>query len=305
MASKVKMNTVKKYGFVYAILAYPLLLFVVFYLVLNFNSFIMAFQERDFLGNVTGWVGFENFKEFLRNLKSSPLLSVSLKNSFILYGAGLLIGTPLQLIFSYYLFKKIPGHGIVRFIIMLPTIISEFIVCLVFKKFVEGALPSMFASMGVLDFPNLIADAQYTFKTVVFYAVWMSFTTSLIMYSNAMNQLPDEVFESGKVDGITEGMQELVYLALPMIFPTITTFLVTSFAGILTATGPLVSFFMLYAPQDSFTLGYYYYVEVAGSSSQVNYPYLAAGGLMLTFISAPLTFLLKWALEKFGPNAEY
>ncbi len=305
MKTKVNISTVKKYGFVYAVLGYPILLFIVFFVILNFNSFIMAFQERDFLGNVTGWVGFRNFKDFFVNLKNSPLLSKALTNSFLLYGAGLFIGVPLQLIFSYWLFKKVPGHGIIRFIVMLPTIISEFIVCLVFKKFVEGAMPSLFGSLGKTDFPNLIADARYTFGTVVFYAVWMSFTTSLIMFSNAMNQLPDEVFESGRVDGIAEGFQELIYLALPMIFPTITTFLITGFAGILTATGPLVSFFMLNAPQNSYTIGYYYYVEVAASSSQVNYPYLAAGGLMFTFISAPLTFLLKWALEKYGPNAEY
>ena len=120
-----------------------------------------------------------------------------------------------------------------------------------------------------------------------------------------MNQVPDDIFESGRIDGIQEGLQELFYLALPMIFPTLSTFLITGFSGFLMATGPLVAFFMLNAPQKAYTMGYYYYVQVAGSSSQVSYPYLAAGGLLMTLVTAPLTFLLKWFLEKFGPNAEY
>ena len=35
----------KERGFIGAVLAYPLLLFIVFYIVVNFNSFLLAFQR--------------------------------------------------------------------------------------------------------------------------------------------------------------------------------------------------------------------------------------------------------------------
>lgn len=146
---------------------------------------------------------------------------------------------------------------------------------------------------------------KYTFKTVLFYNVWMSFTTALVMYSNAMNQVSDEILESGKIDGVEGGLQEMFYLVLPMIFPTITTFLITGFSAFLSMSGPLVAFFKFNAPQSSYTLGYFFYIQVAGSSSQIMYPYLAAGGLIMTIIMAPLTFLLKYVLEKYGPSTEY
>ena len=302
---KITKKTAIKYGFVGSILFYPILLFLVFFVYVNFNSFLMAFQERTFTGEVVGWVGLKNFIDFATDMVNSPLLTVALKNSLILYLAGLLVGMTLQIIFSYFLFRKFHGHTVIRFIVMLPAIISEFIVCLVFKKFIEGALPTMFETVfNIHNFPNLISDTRYTFGTVVFYSVWMSFTTSLVMYPNAMNQISDEVLESGRIDGIEIGLQELIYMVLPQIFPTISTFLITGFSAILTATGPLVAFFMLNAPQSAFTMGYYYYVEVAGSQSQVTYPYLAAGGLLMTIIVAPLTFLLKWALERFGPSQD-
>lgn len=287
-------------------MAYPMLLFIVFYLVCNFGSLVMAFQKRDFLGNVTGWVGFANFTKFVKDIAETELMSTALKNTCLMYGTDLLIVLPLQLLFSYYLFRKIPGHKAIRFIVMLPSIISGFVVCLVFKKFVEGALPSMMKNLfGMKTFPNLISEVKYTFKTVLFYNVWMSFTTALVMYSNAMNQVSDEILESGKIDGVEGGLQEMFYLVLPMIFPTITTFLITGFSAFLSMSGPLVAFFKFNAPQSSYTLGYFFYIQVAGSSSQIMYPYLAAGGLIMTIIMAPLTFLLKYVLEKYGPGTEY
>ena len=287
-------------------MAYPMLLFIVFYLVCNFGSLVMAFQKRDFLGNVTGWVGFANFTKFVKDIAETELMSTALKNTCLMYGTDLLIVLPLQLLFSYYLFRKIPGHKAIRFIVMLPSIISGFVVCLVFKKFVEGALPSMMKNLfGLKTFPNLISEVKYTFKTVLFYNVWMSFTTALVMYSNAMNQVSDEILESGKIDGVEGGLQEMFYLVLPMIFPTITTFLITGFSAFLSMSGPLVALFKFNAPQSSYTLGYFFYIQVAGSSSQIMYPYLAAGGLIMTIIMAPLTFLLKYVLEKYGPSTEY
>ena len=281
-------------------MAYPMLLFIVFYLVCNFGSLVMAFQKRDFLGNVTGWVGFANFTKFVKDIAETELMSTALKNTCLMYGTDLLIVLPLQLLFSYYLFRKIPGHKAIRFIVMLPSIISGFVVCLVFKKFVEGALPSMMKNLfGLKTFPNLISEVKYTFKTVLFYNVWMSFTTALVMYSNAMNQVSDEILESGKIDGVEGGLQEMFYLVLPMIF------LITGFSAFLSMSGPLVAFFKFNAPQSSYTLGYFFYIQVAGSSSQIMYPYLAAGGLIMTIIMAPLTFLLKYVLEKYGPSTEY
>ena len=43
----------KKTGFILSILIYPLALFLVFYVYINFNSFIMAFQKFDIYGNKT------------------------------------------------------------------------------------------------------------------------------------------------------------------------------------------------------------------------------------------------------------
>ncbi|MCI6734656.1 MAG: sugar ABC transporter permease [Clostridia bacterium] len=300
--SKIKL---KKYAFVWTIMAFPVANFLIFWLFSNFGSLIMAFQSRDFLGNVTGWVGFENFSKFLSDVFHSPVITTALKNTCLMYGTELFIITPLQLLFSYYLFRKIPGYRIIKFILMLPAIISGFVVCLVFKKFVEGALPTMMRTLfSVEGFPNLVTDPKYSFGLMLFYNVWLSFTTTLIMYTNAMGQIDDSVLESAKIDGIHEGLQEFFTICCPLVFPTLTTFLVTGFSGFLSISGPLIAFWKFDAPPQLYTLGYWMYIQVASTTSQVMYPYLAAGGFVMTGIMAPLTFLLKHLLEKYGPSTE-
>ena len=53
--------------FVVSFLIYPILLFAVFYVYVNFNSIMLAFKEYDFKGNYE-WVAFQNFELFIQNI---------------------------------------------------------------------------------------------------------------------------------------------------------------------------------------------------------------------------------------------
>ena len=57
-------RTIKKYFFVYSLLAYSLISFLIFYVYVNFKSILLAFQSIDAVGN-TAFAGLENFKQFI------------------------------------------------------------------------------------------------------------------------------------------------------------------------------------------------------------------------------------------------
>jgi ABC-type sugar transport system permease subunit len=186
---------------------------------------------------------------------------------------------------------------------MIPQIVSGFIICMVFKKFVEGAIPDIASKFfNAENFPNLLQSPDHAFATTLFYQIWISFATSLIVYPNAMREIDDGILEAGKIDGVGNMFQELWYLILPLIFPTLSTFLITGLAGIFTNAGSLPTFYMYSAPTSSVTIGYLYWRDVANSSNYASYPVLAAGGLLMTFVVAPATLILRWALDKFGPT---
>ena len=103
---------------------------------------------------------------------------------------------------------------------------------------------------------------------------------------------------------MTNMFQELWYVILPLIYPTLTTFLITGFAAIFTNGGPILEFYYTQAPDYVSNMGYYFTKMILVDGTEFSYPKYAAGGLILTVIVAPLTILLKLALEKFGPTTE-
>ena len=299
---------VSKNLFVLSILAFPLIMFAVFYIGINVNSILLAFRSYNIQGEWK-WTGFENFRRFILNMFGKTE-NVYYRNGLItslkMYSINLVICMPLYIFFSYILFKKFFGHKTMRAIIMIPQILSGFIVCLVFKKFVSMGVPSLMKSVFSLDsFPDMMTHPSYAFGTVIFFMIWSSFSTSLIVYPNAMKEIDDGILEAARIDGVNDMFRELWYIILPLIYPTISMFLITGFAAILSTAGPVPTFYYKDAPMETITMGYLYWTQVLDATTYNGFPQLAAGGLIMTLVVAPLTLLLKWFLEKFGPVAEY
>ena len=122
----------------------------------------------------------------------------------------------------------------------------------------------------------------------------------MLLYSGAMGSISDSIVEAASLDGATPA-REFFNITLPMIYPTIVTFLITAIAAFFTNQVNLFSFFGENAKLQNITLGYYLYNETQLASAG-EYPYLAAMGLCMTFIAVPVTIIIKRLLEKFGPS---
>ena len=137
----------------------------------------------------------------------------------------------------------------------------------------------------------------------MFYNIWISFGASVLMYSNGMSGINQEIVESAHLDGAT-GIREFWHITLPLVWPVLSTFLITGIAGIFTDQRNLYSFFGNGTPTELQTYGYYLYRETQTAASRADYPPLAAMGLMMTVVVVPLTLIVRWALEKFGPKED-
>ena len=301
---KKKKIDVKKYLFVGSILAYPMALFLLMYVYVNINSFVMAFQKTNIDGSKI-FVGLNNFKDFISRItEDGGLLRVSLINSLKMYIINFAICMPLYIFFSYLLFKHVFAEKFLRVLIMVPQVLSGMIVALLFKKFIDNAFPDIMKTIfNLQSFPLLLTEKEYAFGTTLFYMIWISFGTNVIVYSNAMNGIDPEIIESAKIDGIDNMFLELWYIILPLIYPTLTTFIVTGFASILTNAGVIMTFYYNGAPSYLYNMGYFYSVQIINGNTST-YNMLAAGGLIMTLLVAPLTNLLKYLMEKYGPGVE-
>ncbi len=291
--------------FLTCLLAYPIAIFFIGYVYVNVNSILLTFQTYDIDAGVFHWSGFDNVKKVITDIVSDPVISPMFVRSLISYVIRMAVGFPLNIIFAFVIYKKIPFAGFFQVILFLPSIISSMVVTLMFKNFVDYIVPAVYEALGIANPPNLLFDYNTAFGMQNFYTIWVGFGSQLILYSGAMSRIPDSIVEFGELEGITM-LKEFWHVTIPMIWQTITIFLVTGVATIFTGQLALFNFYGTNAPTEIQTIGYYFFQKVVGDSATfADYPYAAAGGLLFTLVAAPVTLLARWLLEKFGPNVEF
>jgi ABC-type sugar transport system permease subunit len=123
------------------------------------------------------------------------------------------------------------------------------------------------------------------------------------MYSNKMSSISDEIIESAHLDGAV-GIKEFWYIDFPLIFPTFSTFYITGVVTLFTNQVNLFTFYGAGAPGTIQTFGYWMFARVQSAKTEVDYPVVSAMGLLQTIVAVPLTFFVKWLLEKLGPTTE-
>ena len=299
----------KQLVFYCCLLFIPVLQFCIFYLGVNINSILLVFKEYDV---ETGYrfVGFQNFISVFKELTSTsaPMHEVlvnSLRNSFILGFLTIFVGVVLAIVFSYYIFKKNFGSGLFKIFLFLPQMISSVVLVIIFKKFIDSAVPAIFETFLGIKIPLLLSNKETIVPTLMIYSIFMSFGTQVMMYSGAMSAISASIVEAAELDGCTP-FKEFIFVVVPMIYPTITTFVVINVATIFLQQMNLFSF---YGPDATLgdpnrtIFGYYLFMETY-SGSLVKFPRVATLGLYMTMVSIPATYLVKWLMEKFGPSED-
>ena len=284
--------------FYLALIALPIIQVLIFYFYVNFNSIMMAFQSYDGFGDyvfdANPWA---NFSEIWANM---PTIWVALKNSLVVWIFTAVLGTFLALVFSYYIYKGWILSKTFKFFLFLPSVLPSILLVLVFKFFVNEAIPGYTEALtgSVPEFTLL----QNSFlPTVIFYNVWICFGTQLLINTGAMSQIPPEIIEAGKVDGVST-IREFFSIVLPMILPTISTFLIASVATIFTNQANIYAFIGDGAEVADYTIGYYLFIlvesDLHGGPDQ--YTYASALGIVCTLIAFPLTLGVRRLLEGKG-----
>ena len=294
--------------FYVVMLALPLLQFAIFYIGVNFNSLLMAFQRYDDTAKEFVFLNaqnlFKNFIDVFRSFGTETVFPYALKNSLIAYFVSLIAGTGLSLIFSFYIYKKFPLHGMVKVVLFTPSIISGMVLVSVFVEFVNVVIPGIVQLASGEQMIGYITNppTSKTFGTILFYCIWIGFGGSILLYVGAMNNISESVSEACKLDGANL-FQEMIYIVIPLIYPTFVTFMVVGVAGIFTNQMGLYAFFGAGADETIQTFGYYLFRRTK-AASESDYPFLATMGILMTLVVAPLTFFVKWVLEKLGPSQD-
>ena len=278
----------------------PLIQIGVFYFGVNFQSFFMAFQNR-----VGGQFVFDikpNVTRFKYDISRNGFWQM-IGNSFSVYLFTSLTGTVLATIFSYYIYKRRTLSNVFKFCLFLPSILPAILLVIMFQIFVSNALPAYTQLLFGAKIPDYFGmefgGGKTRFIIVTIYTIWISFGSQVLVYTGAMDQIPPEVIEAGKIDG-TNSFTEFIHIILPYILSTVGTFLIAGVASIFTNQNNLFSFFNWnQLNENEYTIGYYlYYLVYSDQKNYSGYCYASFLGLICTVIVVPLSLGVRKIITK-------
>ncbi len=283
----------------------PIIQFCVFYIAVNANSIRLAFSSYDTAAGAYKFAGFGTFKLVFGDIfaKGSQLGSAFL-NSLLFFAITTSISIFLALVFSYYIFKKNLGSGFFRVMLFLPSVISVMILVMIFQYAMNWALPEIIVKLGG-ERPEALMTSESTRRAMVlFFNILIGFGPSTLIYTSSMSSIDSSIVEAAQIDGV-KPFQEFTKIIFPLIFPTFTTFMVTAVAGIFNNQYALFSFYghSSLGP-DLETVGFLIFRDISeGTVTLDQYCYISALGLVCSFVAIPVTFCVKYFMEKCDPTA--
>lgn len=298
----------REFYFYVGLIALPLIQFVLMYICVNFRSVLFVFQEYDQASTsyVFSWgSAITNLVDVFTRFSTAPELLISWKNSVLYYVLQLVIITPLSVLTSFFIYKKLPLAGYFRIVLYLPNIVAGMATVLGYKYIVEFGLPALFPNSSLIQDGSLFFNPSAAYGTLVFYSLWTGLGGTLIMITGVMSRTSFELIEASRMDGVNF-LQELWHIVMPVVYPVLTITLYTGVVTVFTGGPPVYMFFGSEAPtSEVYTIQYYLFTLVVGSTaSDAYYPFAATSGLLLTLIAAPIVFVLKYLFEKYDPNED-
>ena len=198
----------------------------VYYFIFDYipmGGLMIAFKDYSIQDGILGspWVGFQHFEmlfggiEFLMVIKNTLLISI----------IKIILGFLAPVIFAVLLNEIRIGFLTKGFqsLSLLPYLFSWVILASIFRLIFSNSGPAneIIAWIGV-DKPIISTD------------IWKGIGIGAIIYMASIAAIPIELYKAAKIDGANR-FQQIFYITLPQLKPTMITLLILSMGGFLSA----------------------------------------------------------------------
>lgn len=304
----------KQFKFVYLLIAFPVLQFLVFWVYLNFSSILLAFK------NGAGEFTLANFEMVFKSFTNEGLygqmkgtFGESLLHSLSIWAVTYLICFPISIVTTYVLFRRVWGHYVFRIIYILPSLMGAIVFTSLMKYMLtnDGIITVLLSK--IFDLPpaalnnGLFGCRETAFLTLLGITIVLGLVGNNIVLTGAFSRLPDEIFESAKIDGA--GFWKTCFrIAIPCVWPTIATLLTFGLCSIFIADNNAFLYSNGTGDFGMTTVGfqiYYMTYNISLNGANTNaYGYPAAVGLLLTLITMPVVLGGRKVLDMVQDDVE-
>ena len=325
MQSVVKFNKKKRFGystrekkkfpFVYIILILPVAQIALFFFYVNFSTVALAFQDQN--GN---W-SLESFQRVFTafytgkdavtgmNLREMVLKSVILW--LTANGAGFFI----SILTSFILTKHMIGSRFFRLVYYIPGIVGLVVFSSIMKSMYayNGPVVAICQKIGI-NLPTAVirngflGSGKTAFGTLVVQSFVLGIAGGHMIMASAFMKIPEEIFESAKLEGC--GLfREAFQIAIPCIWPTLTTLLTFSLCSFFTFDQGFYLYSNGTGANGIVNVGYYLYRLQATISENMHATYLygfaSAFGLIITCATIPVVLIGRWGFSKLNDQVAF
>ncbi len=159
---------------------------------------------------------------------------IALRNNLIFFVFTVGVQAALGLLLAVLLRAKLKGNSIFRSIYFIPTIMAPIIIAAIFRIIMDtnfGSLNEGLRAIG-LDFlaVSWLGDPKYALMSIIIVNIfeWMGF--SMTLYYSALLAIPDEIYESAKIDG-SGFWRTLFKITVPLVGGTTSTLVILGIVG--------------------------------------------------------------------------
>lgn len=209
------METVQARWQLWVLLAPFLVLFFLLTVLPVFSSVVLSFFNFDMV-SMPSWAGLDNY---LRMFIQDDIFITVLKNTIVLAVLTGPAGFLLSFVLAWLINEFRPiVRTLLSFMFYVPALIGNglFIWQIIFSSDSFGYANSILLDAGLITAPiTWLSTEAYIVPIVVAVQLWQSMGVSFLSNISGLQNINQELFEAGAVDGVRNRWQELWYITLP------------------------------------------------------------------------------------------
>ncbi len=197
-----------------------LLLYTAFVFVPIIASFYYSFFKWDVI-SPKKFIGFDNY---VRMFTRDDVFVTSIKNMLIVLVVSLVFQQVVGFMVAVFITGKIRGKEWFKNIFFFPAIISTVAVGLMWSFIYKpdiGLINSLLGAVGLDSWKHQwLFEPKTAMWAVSFVVGWQYMGYTMIMYVAAIQNVPESIFESARIDGAV-GWKLVRYMTIPLVKPII------------------------------------------------------------------------------------
>ncbi|MFR8547457.1 MAG: carbohydrate ABC transporter permease [Lachnospiraceae bacterium] len=171
----------------------------------------------------TRWdfVGLKNYLSLLKNGNMIKSLIVTFQFTIVVVAGHLVVGTILALAMN----KKRPGVALFRTILIIPWLLPDVVVALLFKWIFNanyGVFNNIMLRLGLIEKNQAWLSTSMAFVILAGVCIWKGYALIMVNIMAGLQSVPEDIYEAAKLDG-AKPIQTFFRITVPTIKPVIAT----------------------------------------------------------------------------------